>query len=173
MNHSIETNKLRLNQLTEDNRKGFSSLLQNDDVIRYCFDPLSAKDIEDSFQSRLADWSINSEHWLCLAVNEKTTGNFVGTNGFRVNVKGSTLEVGFLFLPEYQGKGYATESLKGVLEYARILGFDAAIAHVTEGNSASCRVLEKCGFVVSRIDSCSVSINNLLHNNIVYEVSLD
>ena len=173
MNHSIETKKLSLNQLTEDNRKGFSSLLQNDDVIRYCFDPPSAKDIEDSFQTRLAAWSVNSEHWLCLAVYEKTTGNFVGTNGFRVNVKGSKVEVGFLFLPEYQGKGYATESLKGVLEYARILGFDVAFAHVTEGNSASCRVLEKCGFVVSRIDSCSVSINNLLHNNIVYEVSLD
>ena len=173
MNHSVETKKLSLNQLTEDNRKGFSSLLQNYDVIRYCFDPFSAKDIEDSFQTRLAAWSVNSEHWLCLAVYEKTTGNFVGTNGFRVNVKGSKVEVGFLFLPEYQGKGYATESLKGVLKYARILGFDAAIAHVTEGNSASCRVLEKCGFVVSRIDSCSVSINNLLHNNIVYEVSLD
>ena len=173
MNHSIETYKLSLNQLTEGNRKGFSSLLQDDDVIRYCFDPLSAKDIEDSFQMRLAAWSVNSEHWLCLAVYEKTTGNFVGTNGFRVDEKGAKVEVGFLFLPEYQGKGYATESLKGVLEYACILGFDSAIAHVTEGNLASCRVLEKCGFVVSRIDSCSVSINNLLHNNIVYEVSLD
>ena len=127
--------------------------------------------IENSFQSRLAGWSINSEHWLCLAVYEKGTGNFVGTNGFRVYEKGAKVEVGFLFLPEYQGKGYATESLGGVLEYARTLGFESAVAHVTEGNSASCRVLEKCGFVVSRIDFDSVSINKLLHNDMVYEVT--
>ena len=65
-------------------------------------------------------------------------------------IKRDTLEdvdIGFAFLPEYEGKGYGFESAAGVMEYGRdALGFDAVYAITTLDNIASIKLLEKLAF---------------------------
>lgn len=50
---------------------------------------------------------------------------------------------------EYRNKGYMTEAARLIIEYGFfIVGMEKIEANVLEGNIASCRVLEKCGFVL-------------------------
>ncbi|MBC6489717.1 GNAT family N-acetyltransferase [Flavihumibacter stibioxidans] len=55
-------------------------------------------------------------------------------------------DIGFAFLPEYNGKGYAFESASAVLQYAReSLGMKKIIAIVNHDNQPSIRLIEKLG----------------------------
>ncbi|MNQ89807.1 Acetyltransferase (GNAT) family protein [compost metagenome] len=63
----------------------------------------------------------------------------------------SEAEVGYLLLHEHQGKGYGSESLRALTDYAsQTLGIKTLFATVTDGNTASCKVLEKCGYVFAK-----------------------
>ena len=60
---------------------------------------------------------------------------------------GKVVHMGYLLLPEYHGKGYVTEAVKKVIEFAFI---EDGCIHITTGcyrdNEASRRVMEKAGF---------------------------
>jgi len=58
-----------------------------------------------------------------------------------------TVEVGYSVLPEYEGRGVATEIVQALIEHAFASGRVRRItAHTTEANSGSVRVLVKAGF---------------------------
>ena len=81
------------------------------------------------------------------AVERRTDGVPMGLAGL---VRRDTLpgpDIGFAFLPEYWGKGYALEAARAVTEYARdTLGITRLLAIVSPHNAPSCRLLEKLGF---------------------------
>lgn len=57
------------------------------------------------------------------------------------------VDVGFAFMPEYRGKGYALESTKAVIEYAQqTLHLKRLLAIVSPDNERSIRLLRKVGF---------------------------
>jgi RimJ/RimL family protein N-acetyltransferase len=69
----------------------------------------------------------------------------------------SSVDMGFAFLPDYRGKGYAFESAAAVMAFARsTLGIDELLAIVTPTNQASIGLLEKLGFRYRR-DICLAS----------------
>ena len=56
------------------------------------------------------------------------------------------VDVGFAFLPEAWGRGYARESAAAVLDHARdVLGLGRVLAITDPENAASIRVLERVG----------------------------
>jgi len=55
-------------------------------------------------------------------------------------------DLGFAFLPEARGQGYALEAARAVVEHARTLGIERLLAIVSPHNTASSRLLEKLGF---------------------------
>jgi RimJ/RimL family protein N-acetyltransferase len=55
----------------------------------------------------------------------------------------------FELLPEFHGRGYATEAGRAVRDAAAATGRSRLWAEVREWNSASLRVLDKLGFVSS------------------------
>jgi [ribosomal protein S5]-alanine N-acetyltransferase len=59
---------------------------------------------------------------------------------------GPEIEVGYRFLKEHWGHGYATESAQASIDFAfDEVGLDRIVAVALETNIASRRVLEKCG----------------------------
>jgi RimJ/RimL family protein N-acetyltransferase len=55
-------------------------------------------------------------------------------------------EIGFTLSPAHQGHGYATEAVRGLLEYAFFtLGLHRVIGNCDARNLASARVLERAG----------------------------
>lgn len=61
-------------------------------------------------------------------------------------------DIGFAFLPEYEGKGYALEATKATLTYSKNhLGLDRILAISLEKNIKSISLLEKLGLRFERI----------------------
>jgi [ribosomal protein S5]-alanine N-acetyltransferase len=59
-----------------------------------------------------------------------------------------TWELGYIFNPRYQRRGYATEAARALLHHAFAeMGVHRVIANCNPANVASWRVLEKIGFV--------------------------
>jgi len=57
-----------------------------------------------------------------------------------------TWEIGFIFNPAFQNKGYATEAARSLIAYAfRELGAHRVVGYCSPENIPSWRVLEKCG----------------------------
>ena len=81
-------------------------------------------------------------------VSLRVNGTPIGMCGL-IRRKGlADVDLGYAFLPEYTGQGYAVEAARATLEYGRTeRGFGRIIAIVSQTNPRSARVLEKLGFV--------------------------
>ena len=81
------------------------------------------------------------------AVVEKNSDLVIGQCGFTGPPNDLGLvEIAYGIAPEYQGKGYATEAARALIEFARGAPEVRLIcAHTLAEPNASTRVLEKCG----------------------------
>jgi RimJ/RimL family protein N-acetyltransferase len=83
------------------------------------------------------------------AVRLKETNETIGMCGL---VKRDHLEhadIGYAFLPQYAGKGYALEAATAVLDYANnTLKLHPILAIVTPTNTGSIKLLEKLQFIL-------------------------
>ncbi len=103
----------------------------------------AAKFIDDRYRRSYRDHGFG-----LYTVEVKTSSTPVGVCGF---VKRDSLpgpDLGFAFLPLYEGKGFGTESARAVLNYGREkLKFTRVLAITTLNNEASRNLLSKIGFV--------------------------
>jgi ribosomal-protein-alanine N-acetyltransferase len=87
--------------------------------------------------------------WYGLAQEEGASAPvLVASGGFKGPPVGGTAEIGYSVLPQYQGRGYATEMVGGLVRWALSQPGVACVAAETEwANPASVRVLSKAGFL--------------------------
>jgi RimJ/RimL family protein N-acetyltransferase len=73
----------------------------------------------------------------------------IGTLGaFTKADRPSECEIGYSILPPYEGRGFATEGARALIEYLRGDGrIESVIAHTFPSLPGSIRVMEKCGMV--------------------------
>jgi ribosomal-protein-alanine N-acetyltransferase len=84
-------------------------------------------------------------------VTLKGSGEPIGTCGLIQRAELTDVDIGFAFLPQYRGRGFAFESAVAVLEYGtRVIGLKRIVAIVTATNQPSIRVLEKIGLRFER-----------------------
>lgn len=77
----------------------------------------------------------------------KETEEAVGVCGFNPPVESFDAELLYHFKKRHWGKGYATESVLGVTQYAKdVLHFRSIISSADPKNKASQKVLEKAGY---------------------------
>lgn len=69
----------------------------------------------------------------------------IGSTGLSFNTD-KTAEVGYVLAHDSWGKGYATESLKAMVQVASSTGVEELLAWVHPENTASMHVLTKCDF---------------------------
>lgn len=144
----VHSARLEYQQIIENDWPFFLALNQDPQVMRYVADARSADAIRrESFDVRLPRWEVGSQHWLCLVIREKSTGEPVGVTGF-IDRGGGVAEVGFLLANAFHGRGYGMESLRAVCRLAFTdAGFRRLTATATAGNAASKAVLERAGFL--------------------------
>jgi RimJ/RimL family protein N-acetyltransferase len=98
-----------------------------------------------------------AEKGLTLGVFAKDEDAFVGACGYRDCGDASALELGYWIGEPYWNQGYATEAARAVIDHAFTEGGLSALSggcRVT--NTASRRVLEKCGFQWTGVGLCRV-----------------
>jgi RimJ/RimL family protein N-acetyltransferase len=87
--------------------------------------------------------------WYALAgAGGEAESILVASGGFKGPPQDGTVEIGYSVLPQFQGRGYASEMVGGLVRWA--LGHPDVIRIVAEtewANPASVRVLSKAGFV--------------------------
>ncbi|MFT4290430.1 GNAT family N-acetyltransferase [Enterobacter sp.] len=143
---ALTTVRLTCSPLQESDWPFFLALQQHPDVMRFVAEDHSVADIREAFESRLAPWTPGSAHWLCLVVRDTASQTPLGVTGY-IHREDDCAEVGFLFAPSAQGKGYGFESLQALCEFAfNQGGIRRLTATVTAGNIASRALLEKSGF---------------------------
>ncbi len=148
----LETNRLIMRPFEERDAEGLFLLDSNPDVMKYVGGVVSTK-IEQSQQMIEFIQKQYKENGVGrLAVIEKSTNTLIGWSGLKyltseINGMKNVYELGYRFLPEYWGKGYATETARAALNYAfNEIKTDMVYAMAVTENTGSNRVLQKLGF---------------------------
>lgn len=144
----LYTDRLRLRTMKRDDLQNFLRVNQDPSVNQFVGVPGSESVILEKFEHKLIPWAFESGDWLTLTIEEIGSNRFVGFTGlYCSNLALGHVEVGYMLAVERQGKGYATESLKAVIDWACLsLKVHKIIATCATENLASVRVLEKAGF---------------------------
>lgn len=166
----LRSDRVYMRQITVGDWPLFLALHTDRRVTRYVCDVQTQSQARIKFESRLPQWLPGCAHWLCLVMFDTHTGEALGVTGLKVVSPTDLIaEVGYMLLTQHQGKGYGSESLRTVMSYAfDTLGMCALKAVVTEGNLASCRVLEKCGFRLEQRSPNAFNIHGQLFDDLVY-----
>ena len=103
----------------------------------------------------------------------KENGKMIGTVGFTtINLHNNTASVGYVLNSKYWGQGIAKEALDKLTDFGfKVLGFDTLFAKFIEENTASRRVLEKCGFEFYENESKLFLIKDRMEKIIIYSLS--
>lgn len=86
---------------------------------------------------------------LNFAIIERNSGELIGVIGLlRIRHEHESAELGYWIGKPFWNRGYATEAVKAVVDYAFcILGLNRVYSRYMKKNPASGRVLAKCGFM--------------------------
>ena len=88
--------------------------------------------------------------WYAAWFIENTDGQRVGELCFKGLSADGTAEIGYGILPDFQNRGYATEAVKAVTNWALSQpGVNCIIAETEAANLASQKVLLNCGFLAT------------------------
>lgn len=147
----FQTVRLRAERLSAAHLPQLRQMDRHPQVMTYLGGARDDAGLEAYLERNLAHWDrFGYGVWVLHSVE----GNaFAGRAVLRhVDVDGSDeVEVGYGFLPEFWGKGLATEITHACLGIARDeVGLGSVVALTALGNAASRRVLEKAGLRFER-----------------------
>lgn len=146
--HIFETERLIVRQYDFDiDAENFFLLNSDEDVMKYIRATKSRSECDDFLQKNIESYKKNPfiGRWAAI---EKSTGKFVGSFAI-IPIEGSDdIQLGYAFLKENWGKGFASELTKEALNYYfKNCRADHIYAIAEKANAASHNVLLKNGFV--------------------------
>lgn len=168
MSHKIITTKrLFLEKITEKHLDGLYALLSNKEVQKYfpsTLDREETKQFYNKIQSRYRE-----DGFCFLAVIRKEDNEFLGICGLLKQEVENTVktEIGYRFLDQFWGNGYATEAVRGCVEYVKEREmFDSLIILSLPENVPSINVAKRCGFKYLQ----NTMFHGLLHEIYMIEI---
>lgn len=133
----IITDRLIIRRFDQNDWQDLYEYLSDEEVVKYePYDIFSEEQAKEEAAKRSKDESFYA---VCLKENRKLIGNLYLCKG-----DFDTWELGYVFNRKYQGKGYATEGVKALLDYAFThLGARRIIAMCNPQNERSWKLLER------------------------------
>jgi len=145
----IETDRLTLRRYVEDDYDDLLKLQSNPDVTRFLlYDLRTPEQVKETLAGRLADVPMDRDgQALTVAVILRDTGQHVGEVVLFMNsVEQRTGELGYVFHPEFNGRGFAAEASVELLRLGfEELGMHRIIARLDARNSGSVNLLKRLG----------------------------
>ena len=124
--------------------------MASDDEMRALIDEQTIDELRAAYKEMLDGALKNPEmrKWYVVWKMELLDGTYVGDYSFKGITPEGMVEIGYGVLPEYEGKGYATEAVTAATVWAaKQPGVTRIEAETLADNIASQRVLEKSGYV--------------------------
>ena len=144
----LVTERLVLRHLVEGDEAFLVDLLNQPSFLRYIGDKKVRDEADAARYLREGPQASYDRHGFGLyLVEERTTGTPLGICGLVRREGLDHPDLGYAFLPEAEGKGYALEAARGTLDHARDLGIPRLLAVITPDNERSRRLLERLGFL--------------------------
>ena len=146
MTETLQTQRTTLRRVRYEDWQALMEVWKDFSASPYVFYDKPHPTDEKGAQERVARWalydlSLDHQFWA-VCTKEKLIGYVSmhrGVNGY---------EMGYGFLTEAQGKGYACESIAALMEYLRQKGVKRIVAGTAIMNAPSVRLLYRLGFVM-------------------------
>ncbi|HXA47751.1 MAG TPA: GNAT family N-acetyltransferase [Burkholderiaceae bacterium] len=152
MPHTLQTERLILRPFTEDDAEEYFPLASHPDVLRYTGE--SPKKSVAEVRQLLLDRPIRHyavHGYSRMACIEKSSGRLIGFSGLKYVDELKDVDIGYRFVPDCWGKGYATESARFLMqEGIREFKFKRIIGMAEPENVGSTNVLKKLGLKFER-----------------------
>jgi len=168
----LETERLILRELIEDDAQGVLDCFSNEDVLRYYGqNPLTnieqVKNIIKNFSNNYTEKS-----GIKWGIEIKGKEGIIGTIGFHDwSSEHNRAEIAYALLPEQWGNGYASEAVLKVISYGfNELDLTRIGAVVFTENAASNVLLTKLGFEKEGVLRNYMYQNNVPYDTIVYSL---
>jgi len=144
----LQTRRLLLRELDDGDAEFVAALLNDPDWLRYIGDR-GVRTPDDARRYLAAGpVAMYARHGFGLyATVLRSTGEPIGICGLIRREGLDDVDLGFAFLPQHRGRGYAEESAAAVVSYARdVVGLARIVAIASAGNLPSTRLLTRLGF---------------------------
>lgn len=143
---TIETQRLTLRAFREADATALFELSQDPEVMRYVGDR-RVPTLQESWRGvagMLGHWALRGYgQW---AIEERSSGRFIGRAGIINPVGWPGPEVGYLLGKDWWGRGYATEAARAAMDWGfERVGFDELISLIFAENTRSIAVAMRLG----------------------------
>lgn len=149
----LETERLLLRPFTTDDAPFVLTLLNEPSFLRFIGDK-NVRTLDDARQYLLTGpiASYERNDFGLLLIELKASPTPIGMCGLLKREELPAPDVGFAFLPDYWGRGFAFEAAAAVMKDARErLKLDQILAIVNPDNDASIKLLERLGLGFVRL----------------------
>ncbi|MFO0758969.1 MAG: GNAT family N-acetyltransferase [Byssovorax sp.] len=169
---TIETPRLVLREITQDDAPAFLAVRSDPEVMRYWSSApvTSIEPIREAINQVIEGVRAGSS--IRWAIADKSTGAFLGSGGFwRWEKKHLRAEIGYDLGSAHWGKGLATEALGAMIRFGwDVMKLHSVEANVDPRNRASTRVLEKLGFVQEGLLRENFMVEGQLTDTAIYSL---
>lgn len=149
----LETERLRLRELTLDDAAFIFELVNDPAWLRYIGDR-GVRTVEDAGRYILnGPRASYAQHGFGLYLAEqKENGTPLGICGILKRATLAAVDIGFAFLPRFRSQGYAFEAAAATLAHTfEKFGMRRILAITSPDNERSIKLLEKLGFAFERM----------------------
>ncbi|WP_415895135.1 GNAT family N-acetyltransferase [Neptuniibacter sp. PT34_22] len=175
----LTTERLTLRSWREaDSQPFFEQINSDPDVMGYFPSTLSREE-SDALATELQR-RIDVNGWGLWAVEEKSSGQFIGFVGFNSPLIElpftPCVEVGWRLSQAFWGKGYATEAAKKALEFAFVeLGLDEVVSFTAVPNLRSQAVMTRLGLrdTGDNFNHPAVPSDSPLYEHVLFKITRD
>ena len=140
----VETERLRLRPATIDDLDAWLAISRDAEEAWFGAPSSDREQARANLQKHMAH---QATHGFGLWVVElRKTGDVIGAAGLTHLKDGAEIEVGYRFLKEHWGQGYATEAVRALIDVAfGTHGMRRVIAQLDSRNTASAKLCERLG----------------------------
>ncbi len=143
---TLETERLILRAPRLEDFEGFAAFFASDRSV-YEDGPIGRVQAWKEFCADAALWSFRG--YGALSIEDRATGAYLGETGIFQPVHYPEPELGWIVMPEAEGKGIAREAALAVRDWAyRVRGLGALVNYIDPGNSRSIALARRLGAVL-------------------------
>lgn len=140
----IKTERLNLRNYEKADLNFIISIWNDPEMGKYMPDP-SIENMDEEY--RKVYETLEEDEECCYLISEcLATGERIGTCSFVASEDGSTYDLGYCVHMKFWRNGYGTETLQGMIDYAKSCGAKKITASVNKKNEASNAIMRKLGF---------------------------
>ncbi len=165
---NIISERLILRNMLQDDAKDVWEIWSSSENEKYMCDPVES--LEEVIS--ICEDVEKLEDYLTVATL-KDTGEVIGTCCFGNTNRNDEWGFGYSIKQKFWGKGFATEIVNAVISYGQSLGIKDFKSDCATENTASAKVMEKCGMKLNHKSSFKQPKANIIYESSVYTLHID